>query len=203
MDISVKSLRKSDFNSAREYAIVGMHLSRYTKSKLELYLYSKYFWYSEISKASLALGAYANDKLVGVLLVCMVNAPKVFKSLWYKVYVKIATIVMDIGYRDAHGVYVDINKELLETFKRNNEVDGELNFFAVDPNIKGKGIGTLLLNELEKLEKGKRIYLYTDSGASYQFYPRRGFDEVGRKDIYIKINGNELPLTCFLFSKIL
>ena len=64
---------------------------------------------------------------------------------------------------------------LLEEFKKNNKVDGEINFFAVDPTIKGKGIGSLLLKELEKQEKDKLIYLYTDSGSTYQFYLHRGF----------------------------
>ena len=79
--------------------------------------------------------------------------------------------------------------------------DGEINFFAADPNCKGQGIGTLLLSELERLEKGKLIFLYTDSGSTYQFYPKRGFTESGKSSISLEINQKTVPLTCFLYSK--
>jgi GNAT superfamily N-acetyltransferase len=94
-------------------------------------------------------------------------------------------------------------KKMLNKFKKENNPDGEINFFAVDPNIKGKGIGTLLLNELEKQEKGKLIYLFTDNGSTYQFYTHRGFKESSRTDIKLEINKKEIDLTCFLYSKII
>ena len=53
--------------------------------------------------------------------------------------------------------------------KKNNDPDGEIRFFAVDPNLKGKGIGTLLLKHLENIEKGKKVFLYTDSGCIISF----------------------------------
>ena len=201
--IEIKQLRKKDFNMARKFAIEGMHISWYTNNKIELYFYSKYFWYLEITKATRALGAYMGDRLVGVLLAEMKNKPKVFKSIWYDAYIKIATFIMNLGYKDATGAYDDANKEMLAEYLKRNTVDGELIFFAVDPDIKGKGIGTLLLNEFERLEKGKRIYLYTDTGSTYQFYTHRGFEEVGRKDISIVNGKKKVPLTCLLFSKIL
>jgi GNAT superfamily N-acetyltransferase len=70
-------------------------------------------------------------------------------------------------------------------------------------NPGGKGIGTLLLNELEKQEKGKLIYLFTDNGSTYQFYSHRGFREYGKSDVILEINRKKIDLTCFLFGKIL
>ncbi len=67
MDIKITQLRKKDFNTARKFAIEGMHLAWYTSNSVELYLYSKYFRYLEISRATRALGAYINDVLVGVI----------------------------------------------------------------------------------------------------------------------------------------
>ena len=67
MDIRIKQLKKKDFNVARKFAIDGMHLNWYTNNAVELYLYSKYFWYLEIRRATRALGAYTGDQLVGVL----------------------------------------------------------------------------------------------------------------------------------------
>lgn len=201
MDVKIKQLSKNDFNKARKFAIEGMNLNWYTSNSLELYLYSKYFWYLEISRATKTLGAYIDNELVGILLVDMVNQPKVFSSSWYKIFIKIARFIINLGYKDTSNTYDNANIEMLEEFKNNNKVDGEIIFFASDPTIKGKGIGSLLLNELEKQEKGKLIYLYTDSGCTYQFYQKRGFKEENRKDVLFKIDGKEIPLTCFLFSK--
>ena len=92
---------------------------------------------------------------------------------------------------------------MLENLKGNCHPDGEVNFFAVAPETKGQGVGSLLLKELERLEKGKLVYLFTDSGSSFQFYQKRGFEEAERHDIQLKINKKELGLTCFLFYKIL
>lgn len=201
MDIKISPLRHKDFEQARKFAIEGMHLSWYASNKLLLYFYSKYFWYLEIFKATGAWGAYMNEKLVGVLLIDFVGELKLFRSVWYKIYRKFVEFIMNLFYKKAASTYDTANKEMLLAFKKENKPDGEINFFAVNPAIKGKGIGTLLLNELEKEKKDKLIYLFTDSGSTYQFYLHRGFTESGRRDIVMEINGKEIPLTCFLFSK--
>jgi len=48
MEVIINQIEKSDFNSARKFAIDGMQLAWYTNNNLELYLYSKYFWYLDI-----------------------------------------------------------------------------------------------------------------------------------------------------------
>lgn len=66
------------------------------------------------------------------------------------------------------------------------ELDGrkpKCHSFWKGANPEIKGIGTFLLNEFEKLEVGKRIYLYTDTGCTYQFYEHRGFEKVGEKPV--------------------
>ena len=65
------------------------------------------------------------------------------------------------------NIYMEANKDIFNEFKKNNDPDGEIRFFAVDPNLKGKGIGTLLLKHLENIEKGKKVFLYTDSSCTY------------------------------------
>ncbi|MBN1776348.1 MAG: GNAT family N-acetyltransferase [Clostridiales bacterium] len=203
MDIKIEPLRKKDFDVAREFASVGMHLDWYTRSDRELYVYSRYYFYYELIKATRAFGAYSGDTLVGFLLADMNDQPKLFKSLGYRLFVNLVTFIIDRFYKDGSIPYDEANKEMLDAYKVNNHTDGELSFFAVDPKISGKGIGTLLLNELTSLEKGKHIYLFTDSGCTYPFYPRRGFDEVGRKDTTLKNKEKAVQLTCFMFSKTL
>jgi GNAT superfamily N-acetyltransferase len=203
MGIEIGKIKKKYFNTARKFAVEGMHLNWYAGNKFELYIYSKYFWYLEISKATKALGAYMENKLVGVLLADINNEPKLYKSLWYKLFVKTISFFINILYKNASNTYDETNVTMLNEFKKENNPEGEINFFAVDQNLKGKGIGTLLLKELETQEKGKLIYLFTDSGSTYQFYTHRGFKESGRTDIRLEINKKEVDLTCFLFSKTL
>lgn len=202
MNIVIKQLRKQDFNRAREFAIEGMHLSWYATNKIELYLYSKYFWYLEITKATKALGAYMGERLVGVLLADMKDEPKIFTSTFYNAFIKVVIFFINLFYKNASSVYDKANIQMLKEFKESNNPDGEINYFAVDPDIKGKGIGTLLLNELEKYAKGKLIYLYTDSGSTYQFYQHRGFKEAVTRSIILEIHKREIPLNCFLFCKL-
>ena len=156
---------------ARKFAVEGMHLNWYTSNRFELYIYSKYFWYLEISKATKALGAYLENNLVGILLADIKNAPKLYKSIWYKLFVKIISFFINILYKNASNVYDETNERMLNEFKKEHNQDGEINFFAVDPNFKGKGIGTLLLNELERQEKGKLIYLLLIMGLRINFIP--------------------------------
>lgn len=203
MDIAIRTIRKQDFDAARRFAVHGMHLHWYATGRLELYLYSLYFWNLEITRATRALGAYMGDRLVGVLLVDMKGEPKVFPSFFRRAFVWLADLVIKSFYRGAADVYHKTNEKMLGDFLLHHRPDGELNFFAIDPTITGKGIGTLLLDELERLEAGKLIYLFTDSGSTYQFYQRRQFDEAGRQNVTIEIDAKELDLTCFLFSKTL
>lgn len=88
-----------------------MHLNIYIKNNLELYLYSKYFIYSELLKSTQTFGAYLNHKLVGVLLVKMKNSPNKVHSLWYKLYVSVVKLIMKVGYKNTSDIYDGINKK--------------------------------------------------------------------------------------------
>jgi hypothetical protein len=51
-------IKKNDFNTSRKFSIDGIRLNWYASNTFELFIYSKYFWYLEISKATKVLGAY-------------------------------------------------------------------------------------------------------------------------------------------------
>lgn len=85
-------------------------------------------------------------------------------------------------------------------YAKEHKPDGEIRFLSANPDLKVKGIGTKLLNELEKREKGKEIYLFTDDKCTYQFYEHRGFDKVGEEDITLELD-KKVPLKCLLYRK--
>ena len=101
------------------------------------------------------------------------------------------------------NVYDQANQALLKEYTRHHFVQGEIGLFSVDPLLEGKGVGTRLLQELEKREKGKNIILYTDDACVYQFYEHRRFERRGEKDIVLKLSHRAAPLRCFLYSKVL
>lgn len=203
MDIVIKNIKKKDFGKIQRFATEGMHFNMYTENKIELYFYAKYFWYLELNRATHVLAAYSGSRLAGVLLADMKNEPKVSVSLWRTLYVKFIEWIMKNCYQGSSDAYDEANTDMLRRFKKNNDPDGELNFLAVDPELNGKGIGGKLLEELIFREKGKLIYLFTNTGCTYQFYDKKGFKRTDIRNINIEIHGKKIPHDCYLYTRIL
>lgn len=201
LELEIKELRKKDYKKVIQYAIKGMHFNMYLDNETELNLYGKYFWYLELTNATQVISAYIGDELAGVLLADMKDEEKVYKSFWKSLYVKMFEWIQKTFFKDSVGIYDNVNKEMLENYKKTNNTDGEIRFLAANPDIKFKGIGTKLLNEFEKREKGKEVYLFTDDQCTYQFYEHRKFERVGEKDIVLELNKKKVPLKCLLYSK--
>jgi len=203
MYIDIRALDRKDYNKVIGFAIKGMNFNQYVDRKLELSLYGRYFLYLELKRATQVLAAYMGGKLVGVLMADMKNEPKRYASLWQNLYVKITEAVLAIAYKSGTAPYDTANAAMLKEFKKRANPDGEICFLAADPAVQGKGIGTLLLKELGRREKGKLVYLYTDDNCTYQFYEHRGFERPEEKKIEIELHGKTVPLTCLLYSKVL
>lgn len=203
MKIKIDKLRKKDYKKAIEFAITGMHFDWYMDSKFILKLYGRYFWYQEMIRATQIIAAYSEDELAGVLLAEIKGESKQHHSFFKKLYVNIFDTLQNIFVKDGVGIYDKANKEMFLTYCKSNAPDGEIIFLAANPKIKAKGIGSLLLNEFEQREKGKKVYLYTDNACTYQFYEHRGFELAGEKDVLLKIGNKNVNLKCFLYSKII
>ena len=201
MNLEIKKLNKKDYNKAIQYAINGMHFNMYVNNKFDLNLYGRYFWYLELTNATQVIAAYTDDELAGVLIADFKDEEKVYKSFFNTLYIKIFDWLQNTFFKDSVGLYDKVNSEMLSNYKSKRSPDGEIRFLTANPNAKAKGIGTLLLNELEKREKGKEVFLFTDDQCTYQFYEHRGFDRVGEKDIMLDFNKKKVPLKCLLYSK--
>lgn len=199
MEVEIRELRKKDHKAAIQAAIQGMHLNWYTENKLLLNLYGKYFWYLELTRATQIIAAYTEDKFAGILLAKINGEKKQYYSFWKTLYVKIFDFLLKAI--SGNNKYDKINKEMYSQYLKTHSPNGEIIFFATNPEIKGKGIGSKLLSELEYREKGKEIYLYTDSGCTYQFYERRGFQRIGKQEIVIELGSKKVLLRCMLYSK--
>lgn len=201
--MEMKNIRKKDEQKAIRFAIKGMHFDWYLNNKFLLNAYGRYFWYLEMNRATQIFAAYEGDRLVGVLLAEFKGEEKKHHSFWQKRYVQFVDVIQKLFFKDGAGLYESANKEMFAKYKETYSPDGELIFLAADTEAKIKGIGTMLLNELAAIEKGKTIYLYTDNACTYQFYERRGFDRVGQRDVVLEFGNRKVPLSCFLYSKVL
>lgn len=194
-------LQKKDYGKAIDFAVKGMHFDWYLNDGLLLALYGKYFLYMELCRATQVIAAYEGNTLTGILLADFKGEKKVCFSFWKNLYVKFFGTLQNIFAKGSADVYDMANKEMFSEYSEKNSPDGEIIFLAADQNAKAKGIGTALLNELERREQGKNVYLYTDSGCTYQFYEHRGFTLSGERNITLEIGGKSVPLVCMFFTK--
>ena len=201
MELRIDELRKKDYKQAIQFAIKGMHLDWYIDNLFILNMYGRYFWYLEMERATQVLAVYAGDVFAGVLLAEIKGEYKKYHSIWKKLYVKFFDLLQHLVAGKGVDSYDNANKVMFQKYCENNTPDGEIIFLAANPDVKIKGIGTLLLNELEKREKGKKIYLYTDNACTYQFYEHRGFERVGEKNVILELGKKNVELTCLLYSK--
>lgn len=201
MNIEIKDIRKKDYKKAIQFAVKGMHFDWYLNNKFLLNAYGRYFWYLEINRATQILAAYADGEFVGVLLAEMNGEEKKQQSLLQKIYVKFVDVILKSFFKGGAGLYEETTKEQLAHYLKSNTPDGEIIFLAADPDCKIKGIGTALLNALEKKEKGKTLFLYTDDACTYQFYEHRGFKRMEEKEVVLVMPKGKVSLTCFVYSK--
>jgi hypothetical protein len=199
--MEIRELQKKDIKKAIQFAISGMHFELYLKNKTIRNLYGKYFWYLETNRATHLFAAYEGDTLAGVILAEIKGEPRKYYSKRKAFYVKFIDVIQKLFFKDSAGLYDEVNKELFAKYTEKYSPDGEIIFLAANPKVKIKGIGTMLLGELEKCIKGKTIYLFTDNACTYQFYEHRGFDRVGEKDIELDFGDEKVPMTCLLYSK--
>ncbi|MDO4290385.1 MAG: GNAT family N-acetyltransferase [Eggerthellaceae bacterium] len=198
MQFELKEIAKTDEKLAMRFATKGMHLDRYAQG-LALRLYARHFWYLERNKATQIIAAYHEGRFVGVLLAQMngETAPKA--SLMSRTYVRAFGWVLKlVGGEDA---YDSANARMLAAYKDSHNPDGELCFLAADPDNPVRGTGSALLAELERREKGKLVYLFTDDACTYQFYDKRGFKRVGEEEIVLGLGKRKMPMTCMLYAK--
>ena len=193
--MQIKKLRRLDYKTAIQYAIKGMHLDWYVKNKTLLDLYGRYFWYLELNRATQIIAAYEGDTLAGILLADIKGEDKLRYSPLRVPFIKIVDLIQHVLSLDKS--YNDANAKLLKQCSDSSKVDGEIIFLAVNPELQGKGTGSLLLTELERRAKGKCLILYTDDGCNYQFYEHKGFRKAGEETIRY----SDFSLRCFLYEK--
>ena len=201
MKLQIRELEKRDFKKAIQFAIQGMHFDWYFDNSFLLRAYGRYFWYLEMTHATQMIAAYADNKFAGVLLAAIKGEQKRYRSFGKTIYVKLFRLLQKCFAQGSAGAYEKANEEMFAQYCKYHVPDGEILFLAADPDSAVKGIGSFLLQEFERREAGKKVYLYTDNACTYQFYEHRGFERAGEKDILLDLGKKKVALQCFLYSK--
>lgn len=201
MVIKIQELKKQDLSKLANFSAVGMNFDRYTDSKIAEKLYAEYFVRDAWINSTVAIAAYDEDELCGVIMAKFDNEVILGQSIFDQLYVNSFQKSMGLVFDQNSNVYEQINHAMLDDLENNLHMDGEILLFAVNPKIENRGIGTRLLNELEAQYSGKQIYLFTDSNCSYQFYQHRGFNQADARRMREPGRNNGDKMTCFLFNK--
>lgn len=201
MNVEIRELDRRDYEKAVQFAIVGMHFDWYVDSPWLLNLYGQYFWYLELSRATQVIAAYVDGILAGVLLAEMKGEAKKRLSPAKMLYVRVFEALQRLFSREGGGLYEQTARALLAQYLKTHAPDGEILFLAADPQAKVRGIGSALLAELERRERGKTIYLQTDDACTYPFYEHRGFARACEKQVALRFGKKQVPLKCFLYTK--
>lgn len=199
--MEIRDLQKKDHKKAIQFAIKGMHFEWYTNSKILLNAYGRYFWYSELNRATRVYAAYEGEQFVGVLLAEVYGEQPQCRMRHERLYVRIVDRLMNLFSKDGAGLYESTVAEQHEHYLTTHKPDGEILFLAVDLNAGIKGVGSALLKAFEGTMKGKTFYLNTDDVCTYQFYEHRGFQRVEERDIVLKMTKGDVPLKCLVYSK--
>lgn len=200
-ELEIKELREQDHKKAIKAAIKGMHFDWCMKNRLLLNLYGRYFWYQELTKATSILAAYYGEEFAGILLCAIKGKKPQYHAPMKAAYAKVFDFLQKIFVKKGAGVYEKTTEELYNEYIKYFIPDGEITFLAANTDLPIKGIGSFLLAELEKREKGKEIFLYTDNACNYQFYEHREFKRAEEKEITLEIGHRKIDLSCYLYHR--
>lgn len=95
-----------------------------------------------------------------------------------------------------------IDQSLLKETGKNYQ--GELSFFAVSSEHRGKGIGKCLFHvfcEYMEQEKIEDFYVFTDTSCNYQFYESQGMKKQGERHKNFRTGIKKVSCTFFIYDR--
>lgn len=205
--IKYREMTKADVPVIGDLIDQAFSLSHYVSHKQTLKNFKLQYVYSCLSEATYTCVAEQNGKIVGVI---MGNAKKAYRLSSHLNYIvrtlQHGALMMLHGrnekagirdFKNLHKIYHDFSQ------KHENEFNGVLTLFAVDENCRGFGVGLKLLAGLMdylNAQNTSRIYLYTDTTCSYEFYEHRGFERLEEQKLLMTRDGQPFQMDVFLYG---
>ncbi len=183
MSVTIQTFKpEKDFSAAARFAREGMHLDNYAGGGIAGWLFATDAMCEAIARSTHFYAAYDGAQFAGFLLADSWGAPKPYEKSRYGRFHRLIKGLLELSdRRDAENAYAAANDEMLAALDPAPEV--EITYFSADPSLIGKGVGSKLLAAFERDFAGKRTFLFTDDGCTYQFYEHRGFTCAGERTI--------------------
>lgn len=201
--LHIGPFQKRDYHLAIKYASEGMHFDWYAHG-LGLKLYAWYFFHLELNKATRAWACYYRGHFQGVVLGAIEGEQKIFRNPVKAALINVVAVFVGKLVKGGGDAYEKANQKMLVSFKRRiapNRPQAEILFLTANNNSRVKGVGSLLLSQFERAAAGKLVFLYTDSGCTYQFYEHRGFTREESCPVLVHSGKKTFTLDCYLYAK--
>lgn len=195
--IEIKPFAVKDLRKAGHMAAEGMHYNEYVSSTFAADLYGYYAILGELVRSTHLFGAYQNGELLGFMFVAKEGDKCPYEhsrfSAELKAFNLLSHFISDFAGEERY-------LEACETLKNSlsQKPDIEVTYLAIVPKAHGKGIGTLLMNNLHTIFAGEQAFLYTDNQCNYGYYDHVGFTCEGHTAVAIT---KQAELNCMIYTK--
>lgn len=148
--------------------------------------------------------AVINNIPVGIIMGKNISTHKCSLKYHIKLFTSIISLFISkeglLVYKFFNNINT-IDKNLLNKTKK--DYQGEVTFFAVDSNYRGKSIGKKLFKALLSYMKKQDVYdfyLFTDTSCNYSFYEYQGMKRVCYKKYSMNIHNQKSKIIFFLYE---
>ena len=172
-----------------------------TASKL-----AKVFLYSCLCSQTFAQVALADGMPVGVIMGKNLNKHKCPFKYRVKQITSILSLLLSGEGRQVikmFGCISGIDKKLLKDSGKNYQ--GEITFFAVDSEFRGRGVGKVLFQNIKTYMKHEEIqnyYLFTDTSCNFGFYEHQGMNRCREHTHIFTVRSRPAKMKFFLFEQV-
>ncbi|WP_148409676.1 GNAT family N-acetyltransferase [Murimonas intestini] len=148
--------------------------------------------------------AVVNGQPVGIIMGKHIGKYKRSPILDIKLLISIASLYITKEGRSVSKIFgcvSSIDEELLKSCRKNYQ--GEVAFFAINSQYRGKGIGKKLFHSLLSYMRSEHIqqfFLFTDTSCNYQFYEHQGMTRGCQKEHSFQIADQKCKMTFFLYE---
>lgn len=202
-NITFKNYNDKYFREISKIINDNWHYNELTSTKTAEILSFTYL-YSCLSKQTFTKIALIDNIPVGIIIA---NCKNKFKfNLLYKLKLikNIFLLAISSEGRKVSKIFGNIDNidnNLLTNLDK--DYPAELVFFAVDPNLKGIGIGKKLFNEAIEYFKDNSIdnfYLFTDTTCNFGFYEHKGMVRKGEVEKTLNLDAGERYITFYIYD---
>lgn len=171
-----------------------------TASKL-----AKVFLYSCLCSQTYAQVALADEMPVGVIMGKNLNKHKCPLKYRVKQITSILSLFLSREGRKIIKIFGCINgidKNLLKSSGKSYQ--GEIAFFAVDSEFRGRGVGKMLFQNIKTYMKNEDIqcyYLFTDTSCNFGFYEHQGMNRCREHTQSFTVRSRPAEMKFFLFDQ--